>query len=42
MTQTEILRATDPHSGLKRAVTVGGLSVLGTITAILVVVAFVH
>jgi hypothetical protein len=42
MTQTEIIRATDPHAGLRRALTVGGLSVLSTATAVLVVIAFFH
>ncbi|TQL54604.1 hypothetical protein [Subtercola boreus] len=42
MTQTEILRATDPHAGLKRALTVGGLSLLTAATTVLVVIASVR
>lgn len=42
MTQTEIERANDPHEGLRRGITVAGLSVLSTATAVLVVIAFLR
>ncbi|WP_301182455.1 hypothetical protein [Subtercola boreus] len=42
MTQSEITTSTEPYATLRRAIALGGLSLLGAATAVLVVVAFVR